>query len=485
MLNLENVTLWACVWTPDEDLIDRTFRVVRYCTRVAKFGDVVFFSNKDPGILDDCKWRVVRIPRLDIHKWNVFVNREVPKHIKTDFAMSVHEDGFIIDPSRWSDDFLKYDYIGAPWPTGLVGNQGFCIESKKLLKEKLSLPTTKDEPDIPSDVFICNKNRDRLERKGIKFAPQPVAELFSTEMYGDEKPSFGFHGRTHSLRKYALGWELIRKMESEWSSGIRIAVLTGCLPNYNCLGDRTININKSNYCQRYGYHLEVVRSIRPKFEDLEGHAWGFSWSRLEHMAEMVESGKWDWVWCVGCDTLVTNFGISLESIILESQTESAKKRPMPKCPPFPGSTAPAPVIEWKDDKSSPRFGEKHLIIAGERVTAVQADSFLVKCSNEGSAYLRDILAHYGIYKRHPWVENQVMIDLREKHSAITHIVPQWKLNSYEYSLFYHINPAYRDGTDCYGNRGQWMPGDFLIHWPGVTLKKRMELLKRYEPQVAY
>jgi hypothetical protein len=34
----------------------------------------------------------------------------------TEFAILVHEDGFIVNPECWSDEFLKYDYIGAPWP---------------------------------------------------------------------------------------------------------------------------------------------------------------------------------------------------------------------------------------------------------------------------------------------------------------------------------------------------------------------------------
>ena len=31
-------------------------------------------------------------------------------------AMLIHSDGYVINPSAWRDDFLDYDYIGAPWP---------------------------------------------------------------------------------------------------------------------------------------------------------------------------------------------------------------------------------------------------------------------------------------------------------------------------------------------------------------------------------
>lgn len=214
MLDLRNITLWSCVWNTDYQFLDRTFRVMRYCTSIADFGQVLFFSNPEPNISKSCGWNVVKIPRLDMGKWNLFVNRDVPKYVNTPFAMSVHEDGFILDPSLWTDEFLKYDYIGAPWDDGVVGNQGFCIESKKMLDQKLKLPVDRYDCDVPSDLFICRKHRERLESSGITFAPTPLAERFSTELYGDDKPSFGFHGRTVSHSKYARGWAEVQKSEN-------------------------------------------------------------------------------------------------------------------------------------------------------------------------------------------------------------------------------------------------------------------------------
>lgn len=208
-IDLRNITLWSCVWTPDPILIERTIRVMKHCTRLADFGEVVFFCCAHWSVSPE--WRLVRIPQLTIEKWNAFVNREVPKHIGRDFAMSVHEDGFIINSSMWVPVFLHYDYIGAPWLDGVVGNQGFSIESRRLLNHKLRLPA--NNGSIPSDNYLCRVHRKALERRGIRFAHTGIAEMFSTEMYGDDRPSFGFHGRGHSHRKYALGWEQIEEME--------------------------------------------------------------------------------------------------------------------------------------------------------------------------------------------------------------------------------------------------------------------------------
>lgn len=224
-----------------------------------------------------------------------------------------------------------------------------------------------------------------------------------------------------------------------------ICVLTGCLPNYNALALYTIHLNKQPYCQRHGYDLELVTNVRPNFQDPKSHAGGFSWSRLERMWEMVASGSWEWVWCVGCDTLITNMRLPLEDLTRSTQ--------------------------------------KHILICGERVAPLQADSFLVRGSPEGASWLRDLLDQYPAYCRDPWVENQTMIDRRDRYAAITEIVPQYRLNAYDYRRFYYLGDKYRDGTDCYGNRGQWQPGDFLIHWPAATLDERLAFVAEYMPQI--
>lgn len=226
---------------------------------------------------------------------------------------------------------------------------------------------------------------------------------------------------------------------------MKIAILTGNLPNYDDLAFFTIGLNKAEYAERYGHTLEVIHDVRAKYRDGKTHASGFSWSRLEHLLDMVESGQFDWVWCVGCDTLITNLGLSLESLANSTM--------------------------------------RHVLICGERVAPLQADSFLVRHSPEGIAWLKDILSCYPDYKHHPWVENQAMIDRRERHAAITQIVPQWRLNAYDYRRFYYLGNQYRDGTDCYGNRGQWQPGDFLIHWPAASLDERLGFLAHYYPQI--
>jgi hypothetical protein len=148
----------------------------------------------------------------EMGQWNILVNKTIPEFLKGDFAMSVHEDGFPIRPELWDDHFLDYDYIGAPWKDGVVGNGGFNIESQKLLQLKVKMPFCPIPPG-PSDYWVCRDNRYFLEQQGIRFAPAEVALKFSTEKVGGENPSFGFHGRSD---KYGKGWERIEY----WERGI-------------------------------------------------------------------------------------------------------------------------------------------------------------------------------------------------------------------------------------------------------------------------
>jgi len=50
--------------------------------------------------------------------------------------------------------------------------------------------------DMPfnEDEFMCRMLRPDLERQGIRFAPAPVANMFSYERGSPKQPTFGFHG---------------------------------------------------------------------------------------------------------------------------------------------------------------------------------------------------------------------------------------------------------------------------------------------------
>ena len=100
-----------------------------------------------------------------------------PQYIDTDFVLITQADGFIINPHKWTDIFLEYDYIGAPFPdepqygfTGdtRVGNGGFSLRSKKLIDMpiNLNLPYRNKEVDRwHEDNYYCVSQRKTLQEK--------------------------------------------------------------------------------------------------------------------------------------------------------------------------------------------------------------------------------------------------------------------------------------------------------------------------------
>ncbi len=136
------------------------------------------------------------------------------KYITTDLAIIVHWDGYATNPEQWSDEFLEYDYIGAPWPEhmrflkrqadgkvgphGRVGNGGFSLRSKKWLEAAAKLP--KLPRGKSEDVWVSSTQLNHFLKAGCKIAPLAVAMRWSFEYPIEEFPewklsdSLGFHG---------------------------------------------------------------------------------------------------------------------------------------------------------------------------------------------------------------------------------------------------------------------------------------------------
>lgn len=184
--------------------------VVALNEKTQNFSKKILLSDQKPfNITEDITF--YKIPKIhSLFDYSNFVLHQLSNYIETNFCITIHVDGFICNPEMWTDDFLNYDYIGAPWkssqffvdknnPSSRVGNGGFSLRSKKLLELCKQIPLSGHE-----DVNICTYNRKFFEEKGIKFAPLELAAKFSTEelcddlKYDDKISSFGFHGKHHS-----------------------------------------------------------------------------------------------------------------------------------------------------------------------------------------------------------------------------------------------------------------------------------------------
>lgn len=193
MVKLPNVTLIALT---GKDFKDHKKAIDISCEGV-EWGDVKIIWDEKIKSIDD---------------WNYKIIYELHNYVTTDYCLLIHADGHVINPAVWREDFLQYDFIGAPWPLPhdaysyrtpkgelvRVGNS-VSIRSKRLLEAptKYNLSWRPYYGNTNEDGFLCVHNRDYLEARGFTFAPIEVAKHFSREHTMDEnkdiKETFAFH----------------------------------------------------------------------------------------------------------------------------------------------------------------------------------------------------------------------------------------------------------------------------------------------------
>lgn len=205
---LENVTLIGI------DCLDleRINLAMHICQEDFIFGNVKLLTS-----LPFDQKNIVKIePIISVEDYSHFIISKLDRYLETTHALIVQYDGFILNSSAWTDKFLEYDYIGAPWLVAdwsvrdygfpeellgklVVGNGGFSLRSKKLTSLCAKLAKEKVFSKYhPEDVVLAVHNRKILEDNQIKFAPVEIAKQFSFEAETDENDvwngQFGFHG---------------------------------------------------------------------------------------------------------------------------------------------------------------------------------------------------------------------------------------------------------------------------------------------------
>lgn len=228
MINLSNVTL-ICI-----DPVDPigASKVLKYCEKGIKFADTVLVSTACP--FDFCK-TFYTCPHTDWQKYNDLVLHMI-QYVKTDFALLVQTDGFILNPDLFDTQWFDYDYIGAPWPGDpewirlqtprlqktysqdtRVGNGGFSWRSRKFMTLSNNFESTNG---LGEDTFLCVENYRYMIDNGINFAPVIHALKFSIENPIEEiginwrdtqnpsfnaNNSFGWHGKQISNFQELMG----------------------------------------------------------------------------------------------------------------------------------------------------------------------------------------------------------------------------------------------------------------------------------------
>jgi hypothetical protein len=187
-INLPNVTLIAVT----SILIDETIKALMYSCKDVNFKSVKLVSHQKPENLPEII-EYEYIDKIDsIESWNYHMVYNLVDYVDTDYVLLIHDDGFVVNPDSWDDDFLNYDYIGGIWNnTSFIDRYGkqikvgnsVSLRSKKLLEipKKFNMPWLPHQGNYNEDTQICVWNRDLFLDNGIKFADVDVAKHFSQE----------------------------------------------------------------------------------------------------------------------------------------------------------------------------------------------------------------------------------------------------------------------------------------------------------------
>lgn len=218
MIKLDKVTLISLAAINFEKTIDAMI----YSQSGIKFADSKLITPVKPSSLpSSIKWEAsppLRLRSKGIDDYSKYFIYDIWKHVETEYCLVIQADGYVINPNKWRNDFLEFDYIGAPWPSvknsyldpfgnsQRVGNGGFSLRSKKLLETPkfIDIPWDVNKPpykhmnaeSLAEDGNICVHNKHLYQSNGCQFAPVEVAVNFSQELPVPESKGiipFGFH----------------------------------------------------------------------------------------------------------------------------------------------------------------------------------------------------------------------------------------------------------------------------------------------------
>jgi hypothetical protein len=149
----------------------------------------------------------LNIDNLTIQDYNrLLFTEEFYKKIPTEIFLIFQTDSMICPTEKDKiNDFLKFDYVGAPWASGDVGNGGFSLrkKSKMLSKIRNCVKNGEDSGDLNEDGFFSDDKCEPLSKPEFE-----AAKLFSNETVYSEY-SFGVHKPWPYLSKE----DMVKKIE--------------------------------------------------------------------------------------------------------------------------------------------------------------------------------------------------------------------------------------------------------------------------------
>lgn len=174
------------------------------------------------------------------------------------------------------------------------------------------------------------------------------------------------------------------------------------------------------YCERHGYPLTIATERLSEQRVV--------WDKIPLLLENLHLNEWSF-W-IDADVLITNPEIKLESFLLDCPIQSD--------------------FIWSHDGNGPNLGV-----------------FFTRNSTQARVVLSDAWHMRG--RADIGSEQHAVIEAcrTSERVLITH-VHQKRFNSYPYEA-YNLPPT---------TEGNWTPGDFAMHLPGMTVDRRVEIFTK-------
>ena len=191
--------------------VDATILSLTKCMNKIDFGEVKLLSHERPDNLPVGITYEFAPLINSFDDYSAYMFLELGKHVSTSHTLIVQHDSCISHPELWKDEWLEYDYAGAPWPIVennyltdggdrvRVGNGGFSLRSKKILDapKNLGLQLEERQGFYNEDGNCTIYHRDKMLNYGIKYMPLEEACIFAHENDVPEnvhiKETFGYH----------------------------------------------------------------------------------------------------------------------------------------------------------------------------------------------------------------------------------------------------------------------------------------------------
>ncbi|KAH7408237.1 galactosyl transferase GMA12/MNN10 family-domain-containing protein [Phaeosphaeria sp. MPI-PUGE-AT-0046c] len=222
----------------------------------------------------------------------------------------------------------------------------------------------------------------------------------------------------------------------------RIAIMTFVTEQRSYL--HQVLKNKDHYARRHGYDLIV---------DYEQHNDVVMFWKFDMAERLIKSGKYDWLWWMDFDTLITNTDTKVTDVIDEEL------------------------------KNVTNPDEIDYLITHD-CNGFNGGSFIVRSHDRSLKFLHD---SRDIHDRAKEADIQMseqdsivkLLTEDTEAAARTHVMPQWKLNAFPQEIA------------CFDDdKKVWEHGTFVLHFAGAWAHVKGEdptgqLMKKYEHQVIW